>query len=37
MTLGGWAGCGAPALRLGDVALVVRAGHVAFVGHVGFV
>ena len=37
MILGGWAGCGAPALRLDDVALVVRPGQVAFVGHVGFV
>ena len=32
MTLGARAGCGAPVLRLGVVALVVRPGHVAFVG-----
>ena len=37
MTLGAWVGCGAPALRLGYVALVVRPGDVAFVAHVGFV
>ena len=32
MTLDAWVGCGEPALRLGDVALVVRPGDVAFVG-----
>ena len=37
MTLGAWVGCEAPGLRLGYVALVVRPGDVAFVGHVGFV
>lgn len=31
MALGAWAGCGVPVLRLGEVALVVRPGDVAFV------